>query len=88
MRKSSERQGNSSGNNGIEEDYSEEGFEEESLGNSQLNVAGSKTPVSNAWGSSGTGEKKNASDPKRKMDGSSNFSDADGFEDNYDDDFL
>jgi len=34
MRKSSERQGNSSGNNGIEEDYSEEGFEEESLGNS------------------------------------------------------
>ena len=52
MRKSSERNKSSSGN-GIEEDYSEEGFEEESLGNSQLNAAPSqKTPISNAWGSS------------------------------------
>ena len=88
MRKSSERK-SSSGNNGIEEDYSEEGFEEESLGNSQLNISKSKTPVNNAWGS-----KKTASDPKRgtKADGSSNlddFSDANGFEENYpEDDFL
>lgn len=88
MRKSSERK-SSSGNNGIEEDYSEEGFEDESLGNSQLNIASSKTPVSNAWGS-----KQTASDPKRgvKPDGSSNlddFSVDNGFEENYpDDDFL
>ena len=49
MRKSSERKQSS---NGIEEDYSEEGFEEESLGNSQLNIGSQKTPVSNAWGQS------------------------------------
>lgn len=50
MRKSSERKPPSSSNGGIEEDYSEEGFEEESLGNSQLNMVSQKTPASNAWG--------------------------------------
>ena len=43
MRKSSDRNNKSSSGN-IEEEYSGDGFDEESLGNSQLNV-GNSTPA-------------------------------------------
>ena len=78
MRKSSDRNNKSSSGN-IEEVYSE--FDEESLGNSQLNVGGKTPPPAQQWGKA-----KQASDPK-KADGSSNLDEFDdGFDDKYDDD--
>ena len=80
----------------IEEVYSEDGFEfeEESLGNSQLNaVSTAKAPVVGAgkagsnWAS--TNNKPVPAANKSNPDGSSNlddFSDANAFEDKYDDD--
>lgn len=66
-------------------DYDDDDFEDESIGQSQLNPSkGGNTPINNAWG----GSAKQVSDP-RKQDGSSNlddFSAGDAFEDKYDDD--
>lgn len=77
----SERDRKSSSN--IEEVYSEDGFEDESIGNTPLNSKPANKPVSSGWTPKGPAAE------KKKADGSSNlddFSVDNTFEDKYDDD--